>query len=38
LHEIFAFNGYSRLNLEDFSSFLLEMTALAACFDKTGKP
>jgi hypothetical protein len=26
------------LNLEDFSSFLLEMTAFEACLVKTGKP
>jgi hypothetical protein len=36
--EIFAFNSYSTLNLEDFSSFLVEMTALAAYLAKTGKP
>jgi len=28
--EIFAYNGYSTLNPEDFSSCLLEMTVFAA--------
>jgi len=36
--EIFAFNGYSRPNPEDFSSSLVEMTTLVAYLVKTGKP
>jgi len=36
--EIFAFNGYSTLYLEDFSSCLLEMTLFAACLVKIGMP
>ena len=30
-------NGYSTLKLEDFSSFLLEMTVVVACLVTTGK-
>jgi hypothetical protein len=36
--EIFAFNGYSRLNPEDFSSFLLEMTLLWLALPKLESP